>query len=818
MSKKRVSKAPKHYQEENPSKRLEALVQRFSTLPPDSAASVCAGAEIRRTRETLGVQPPLEVETTTVRGESAKPSGEVAQAVSEKSTALATFEKNLADAPSHPETDLPVVVYMHGIGNQEPPKELKRIWDVALFGVDMGARTRMAYWADLRPEQGVPSSAGPMSVRALSLESAESPEEARFAQELYDRMVAANSERATSGVRTAGVREKVLPDFIRGPVSKWILQQFVKDVALYFFNEEKRGQIQERVRALLAPREKVPYLVIGHSLGSVIAFDVLSSLKEADDVHVLHYVTLGSPLGIEEVQDHLSSKTMPAVVQSWHNFCDLRDPVALDKTLADEFSRRADQSLEDTRVSNLEFRPPFSWNPHAAKGYLGTDAVRQDVESYVGPNFAAPVAKFLVARDVANEASDQTSRHPVLIEVTGQSTGSDLAEKVEKLAGYLSSIVSDKDSADIDPLRRYVAARLNASELHKLERQAETYNIGNVWKNARKRTLLDVSNQTLQAYTARVGYRASGNGIAWAVLDTGVEWEHPHFAVTDAIAAMWDCARAGKPQQVPKTKGTKFDGDGHGTHVCGIIAGRSQGDKYSGIAPETKLHVYKVLNDKGEGDDSWIIKAIDHIADLNDSSPELKIHGVNLSLGGPFDASVYGCGFSPLCNELRRLWRQGVVVCIAAGNEGQLRVSTDEGFEDLNFSLSIGDPANLDEAIAVGSVHKERPHTYGVSYFSSRGPTADGRIKPDVVAPGEKIVSCNFKFRGGNEYVPMSGTSMACPHVSGLLAAFLSVRREFVGYPDKAKEILVKHCIDLSRNAYHQGAGMPNLVKMLMET
>jgi subtilisin family serine protease len=368
-----------------------------------------------------------------------------------------------------------------------------------------------------------------------------------------------------------------------------------------------------------------------------------------------------------------------------------------------------------------------------------------------------------------------------------------------------------------------VAARLTAEELHKLEPRAGEYNIGNVWKNARKRALLDISNNTLQAYTARVGYKAAGNGISWAVLDTGVAWEHPHFAPggQSTIAAMWNCSQNGKPQEVPQTHGKKFDGDGHGTHVAGIITGRSPDGKYSGVAPETKLHMYKVLNDRGEGDDSWIIKALDHIADLNSASPELKIHGVNLSLGGPFDASVYGCGFSPLCNELRRLWRQGVVVCIAAGNEGQVRVSTEDGFEDLNFSLSIGDPANLDEAIAVGSVHRERPHTYGVSYFSSRGPTADGRVKPDVVAPGEQIHSCNFRFRSGDEgtyYVPMSGTSMACPHVSGLLAAFLSARREFIGNPGKTKEILVKYCIDLARNPYHQGAGLPNLVKMLMET
>ncbi len=103
-----------------------------------------------------------------------------------------------------------------------------------------------------------------------------------------------------------------------------------------------------------------------------------------------------------------------------------------------------------------------------------------------------------------------------------------------------------------------------------------------------------------------------------------------------------------------------------------------------------------------------------------------------------------------------------------------------------NMDLSIGDPANLEEAIAVGSVHKTNPHTYGISYFSSRGPTADGRRKPDVVAPGEKssrrdtigkapVTANNTMWRICSSR--MSVTSMATPHVSGFLQpSFLCAR------------------------------------------
>ncbi len=257
--------------------------------------------------------------------------------------------------------------------------------------------------------------------------------------------------------------------------------------------------------------------------------------------------------------------------------------------------------------------------------------------------------------------------------------------------------------------------------------------------------------------------------------------------------------------------------------MAGIIAGeyrdKVSGNIYRGMAPKAKLHIYRALDDQGNGNDASIIKALDHIAGTNERAGGLVIHGVNLSLGGDFDPSVYGCGHTPLCRELQRLWRQGVVVVLAAGNEGML----DMGGRNVNLDLSICDPANLEEAICVGSVHKLNPHTYGVSYFSSRGPTADGRQKPDCVAPGEKILSASHRakepFKSIDDlYIAMDGTSMAAPHVSGILAAFMSRRTEFTGHPDRLKQILLAHCIDLGRERHFQGAGMPNLVQMLAST
>jgi subtilisin family serine protease len=124
------------------------------------------------------------------------------------------------------------------------------------------------------------------------------------------------------------------------------------------------------------------------------------------------------------------------------------------------------------------------------------------------------------------------------------------------------------------------------------------------------------------------------------------------------------------------------------------------------------------------------------------------------------------------------------------------------------------------------------------SYFSSKGPTGDGRIKPDLVAPGEKILSCAAgKLRDdalaqaaaghvdqatGSPpaasdclYVEDSGTSMAAPHVSGVIAAFLSIRREFIGRPEDVKRIFTESATDLNRDRYFQGRGLVDLMRAI---
>ena len=776
-----------------------------------------------------------------------------------------------------------MVVYVHGIGEHPAKAEVKSQWDLALFGKPM-PESVFAYWADIL--HGNSADLGPRTLRAHAeshpttidvaevLRDAKVPKtKTRAASALIEGLAGAIAQRSGGvfdAARGKGKKVLPLPGGLRRSVAAFFLKRFLKDVAAYFYQPRKRSQIQKRLRDVLKDVDD-GFVLVTHSLGTVIAYEILCESKRRPRCEL--WVTLGSPLGIQEVQDVLkdfgSNLTVPDGLSGWHNFADRLDPVAIDTVLANDYAPRDGLSVVDRTIVNEHTRDLGRFNPHSAVGYLSHREVRGVVHPAMGFD---STGRFVVARDVAEGFVDAGDRKPILLEVLEPGYGAvdespeeladresrqkesnaSLPERIATLKKSIAEIAiertlgSDPDPKDAEvcaeeigaiALRKYVAANLTADEITAVAHANRDLNVYAIWKNSQKRKLIYRSHNPLKADAGRASFGAEGDRVTWAVLDTGVRWDHPHFA-GQTIEEAWDCTTH-DDQPVPmylrgeplnEYSAHDADVDGHGTHVCGIVAGsHAVGDTtYSGVAPKASLISYKVLDDEGFGSDAWIIKAIDHIFAKNQSVVSgLSVDGVNLSLGGPFDATVYGCGFSPICKELRDLWRQGTLVCVAAGNEGQIAVQTDRGGFDLNTHASIGDPANLNDCIAVGSVNADKPNLYGVSWFSSRGPTSDGRQKPDVVAPGERIHSCNSAFeqtrrRSGvayeNLYRAESGTSMACPHVSGVLAAFLSVRREFRGRPDEVKQILLSNCNDLGRAPYHQGAGMPNLMKMLTNT
>jgi len=809
------------------------------------------------------------------------------------------------------------IVYIHGIGNKPPASVLKGQWDQALFEFDLGERTRMAYWVD-RERYPVPleelatsgdysdgsedTPQGEVSPRAVRApwdtererdhmeehvtELVGSPNEATVAPKdadrlrgladrmlgdtpltndaTYEEIAAELKGPAGSQVRriqaqrygATAVQAKVF-GFLPRPMRQWLTRNvtktFLRDVNDLFVDKEKGNRMRESLRERLRAGGG-PFIVISHSQGTMIAYTVLME-DEFAKLDIPLFVTLGSPLGIDEVQDFIKDLTgkrklvVPPNVSRWINVCDPLDPVALDKDITSDFAANA----RGVRVENhVKFNPDSLRHPHSGTGYLSMEEVRQPVRTCVDTALFQPVARFKIAKDVVRSFADSTpdQRHRILVQLedfaTTELTRDSALARIYEVLGAADESSAARQQLEPEELHRYVALNLTRQEAEKLSAVAHSdkkFPVARIWKNSAKWAYLDRSIHTTQAFPAHNSYQAAGSDVTWAVLDSGIHLTHPHFK-TGTIARVFDCTdadqRRGKgpltPLDLTTAAGRTAAADrfGHGAHVAGIIAGRhtsKDGDgkdrTMCGMAPDTRLVIYKVLDNNGSGEDSWIIKALDNIFETNERAGKVVIHGVNLSLGGEFDVEAFNCGHTPLCVELRRLWRQGVVVVLAAGNEGFASLSTSDGDSlQANMGMSIGDPANLEEAIVVGSVHKDSPHTYGTSFFSSRGPTADGRMKPDCVAPGERIFSvrsdapsaanaaANATFE--QLYTEMSGTSMAAPHVSGLVASFLSKRREFMGRPDDVKRILLANCTDLDRQRNMQGAGMPNLVKMLV--
>lgn len=404
-----------------------------------------------------------------------------------------------------------------------------------------------------------------------------------------------------------------------------------------------------------------------------------------------------------------------------------------------------------------------------------------------------------------------------------------------------------------------------------------------------------VSRKTVKADAAIRVFDTGGQGVRWAVIDSGVDARHPAFfdparldgplPVRDGLIAprlsrvvrTLDFTRlsaitSGRLPPMPKGKrgpgeaelrqriasiaddlanGRIIDwsvieplleisqedpaqyvppGGSHGTHVAGIIGAGWPSSAYlarpdpmplppelaesgdvSGICPRIELLDLRIFDAQGRGDEFGILGALQYVRWLNQSRDRQYVHGVNLSVALRHDVRNYACGSTPVCVECDRLVANGVIVVAAAGNYGY-----DEEFAAAHMGAgfraqTITDPGNARAVITVGATHRTDPYRYGISYFSSHGPTGDGRIKPDLVAPGEKITSTV----PGGTLASMDGTSMAAPHVSGVAALLLSRNNELMGQPETVKAILCDAATDLGRERAFQGAGLVDALRAL---
>jgi serine protease AprX len=287
-----------------------------------------------------------------------------------------------------------------------------------------------------------------------------------------------------------------------------------------------------------------------------------------------------------------------------------------------------------------------------------------------------------------------------------------------------------------------------------------------------------------------------GTGIGVAVIDSGI-YSHP-----DLLSAQTGQSRVVYRQSF--IGGVQFDDFGHGTHVAGIIAGTGSVSNVAGsshvlrgIAPNANLLDLRVLDQNGSSNDTAVIAAIQTAVQLKYI---YNVRVINLSLGRPIYES---CTLDPLCQAAEAAWNDGIVVVAAAGNLGR------------NGYATILSPGNSPHAITVGAMKTEETYPRSddlIASYSSKGPTyIDLTVKPDIVAPGNLVVSLlapgstlanaypenivgpsyySANAAGPAEYLRLSGTSMATPVVSGTVALLL--QKDPALTPDNVKARLMK--------------------------
>lgn len=342
------------------------------------------------------------------------------------------------------------------------------------------------------------------------------------------------------------------------------------------------------------------------------------------------------------------------------------------------------------------------------------------------------------------------------------------------------------------PIINAVVVKLPLGVLGQL---ASNHNIQRIHLDRTMHTLLDTAAPTIGT-TPEWGNGLTGKDVTIAILDTGI---HPHpdlVTPTNRIIAFYD---------VIQGKSQPYDDNGHGTHVAGCAAGAgtSSEGKYRGPAYEAKLVGVKVLDANGQGSVSDIIDGVQWCVQNKDL---YGIRILSLSLGGPATESYR---YDPLCQALEKAWQAGLTVIVAAGNEGP-----DSG--------TIGTPAIDPVLITVGATDDKYTvvsEDDTVASFSSRGPTIDGLVKPDIVTPGVNIISLRSpgstldvaypQRRVDEHYFSLSGTSMATPICSGAAAMLLQARPDAT--PDEIKAALLAGAKDLFHAPNNAGKGYVDL-------
>ncbi|MBP2113019.1 S8 family peptidase [Paenibacillus silagei] len=325
-----------------------------------------------------------------------------------------------------------------------------------------------------------------------------------------------------------------------------------------------------------------------------------------------------------------------------------------------------------------------------------------------------------------------------------------------------------------------------------LEHVCRWNGVHKVYLDGIKKATLNIATPSIGATAVRRSRGLTGKGINIAVLDTGV---YPHPDLTRPVNRILAFKDYINHRKCP------YDDNGHGTHITGDAAGNgwSSRGKYQGPAPEAGIVGIKVLDKYGDGYDSTIIKAIEYCITRR---KKLKLRILSMSFGGPVAPHVKD---DLLVQAVEKAVKAGLTVVIAAGNAGPRR-------------RTIESPGISPSAITVGAVNDRRTLTQKddrIAVYSSRGPAPGGKVKPDLVAPGDSVISLRApgsqlvrelpRNKVGKRYFKLSGTSISTPIVSGAAAQLLQLRPCLT--PRQVKLLLKRNAFPLRLKPNTGGSG-----------
>lgn len=313
-----------------------------------------------------------------------------------------------------------------------------------------------------------------------------------------------------------------------------------------------------------------------------------------------------------------------------------------------------------------------------------------------------------------------------------------------------------------------------------------------VYPDVEVRAALDTSVPLIGATQAWTSYGVTGTGVRVAIIDTGVDYAH-----ADLGGCLGSGCKVIGGYDFVNDDTNPADDHGHGTHVAGIVAADGA---MKGVAPNSSLIAYKVLDAGGSGWSSDIIAAIETAADPDaNAATDDGAHVINLSLGG------WGDPDDAMSQAIDNVVQRGVVAVVAAGNSGP-------------YSQSIGSPGTARRAITVGATDDND----SIARFSSQGPVVwpgGAILKPDLVAPGVSICSARWATAwptsqcGDAQHVALSGTSMATPHVAGVAAL---LREQHPNWsPTQIKLALRNTALNLNQFPIQQGFGRVQAMQAL---